>query len=136
MRIVTMVFMALVCIAQTACVLQRETIPPETRAELIRLGRIIIDEKEAEEVRSKAQIQYCEIVWEAMKKHGKKSVDRQTIIDSFVVDGRKPKGLSLNDWTLDYEFERQDGISATLTVYFGGWTGSYVWRAYPSGGIP
>ena len=136
MRIATMVLMALFCIAQTACVTPPETIPPETRAELIRLGRIIIDEKEAEEVRSKAQIQYCEIVWEAMKKHGKKSVDRQTIIDSFVVDGRKPKGLSLDDWTLDYEFERQDGISATLTVYFGGWTGSYVWRAYPSGGIP
>ena len=33
MRIVTMVFIALVCIAQTACVTPPETIPPETRAE-------------------------------------------------------------------------------------------------------
>jgi hypothetical protein len=34
MRITTIVLMALVCVAQTACVSQRETIPPETRVEL------------------------------------------------------------------------------------------------------
>lgn len=136
MRIAMMVLMAFVCMAQTACMTQRETIPPETRAELIRLGRIIIDEEEREEARSKAQIRYCEMVWEAMKKYGNKSVDRQTIIDSFVVGGRKPKGLTLDDWMLDYEFERKDGTFGGLNVYFGGWTGSYVFRIFSGGGIP
>lgn len=136
MRIAMIALMALVCAAQTACVTQHETIPPETRAELIRLGRIIIDENEAEETRSKAQTSYCHIVWDAMEKYGKKSVDRQTIIDSFVVGGQKPKGLILDDWKLDYEFECKNGESAAVTFYFGGWTGSYLWRAYPGRGIP
>ena len=136
MRMAGIVLMFLVCMAQTACVTQRETIPPETRAELIRLGRIIIDEKEDEETRNRAQIRYCHIVWDAMEKYGKKSVDRQTVIDSFVVGGRKPKGLTLDNWTLDYEFECKNGESAAVTFYFGGWTGSYVWRAYTGRGIP
>ena len=58
--------MALACVVQAACVTQRETLPPETRGELIRLGRIITDENEAEETRSNAQIQYGDL-------------DRQTI---------------------------------------------------------
>ena len=128
--------MALACVAQTACVTQRETLPPETRAELLRLGRIITDEKETEETRSKSQIRYCELIWEAMEKYGKKSVDWQTVVDSFVVDGRKPKGLTLDDWTLDYEFERKDGKLPSITIYAGGWTGSYVWKAYLGTGIP
>ena len=136
MRIVRIVVMALLCVAQTACVMPPETIPPETRAELIRLGRIIIDENEKEEIRCKARIRYCDIVRESIEKHGKKSVDRQTVIDSFVVDGREPKGLTLDDCSLDYEFERKNGIYATVTIYFGGWTGSYVRLAYPSSGIP
>lgn len=136
MRVIRMVMMALLCMAQTACMTPRERIPPEIRAELIRLGRIIINENEAEEIRSKSQIRYCELIRESKKKYGEKSVDRQTVIDSFVVNGRKPKGLWLEDYMLDYEFERKNGISATLTVYFGGWTGSYVWKAIPNDGIP
>ena len=136
MRTVRIFLVALACVAQTACVTQRETLPPETRAELLRLGRIITDEKETEETRSKSQIRYCELIWEAMEKYGKKSVDWQTVVDSFVVDGRKPKGLTLDDWTLDYEFERKDGKLPSITIYAGGWTGSYVWKAYLGTGIP
>ncbi len=136
MRIARIVLMVFACVAQMACVTQRETIPPETRAELIRLGRIIINENEAEEIRSKSQIRYCALIRESKAKYGEKSVDRQTVIDSFVVDGRKPKGLLLEDYMLDYAFERKNGIYATLTVYFGGWTGSYVWKAIPNDGIP
>ena len=136
MRIATIVLMALVCVAQTACVSQRETIPPETRAELIRLGRIIIDENEAEETRSKAQVRYCDLIREAIEKYGKKSVDRQTVIDSFVVEGKKTKDLWIDDVRLHYMLERQNGIYATLTIYFGGWTGSYVRTAFPNDGIP
>ena len=136
MRIVRIVMMAMLCVTLASCVTPTETIPPETRAELIRLGRIIIDEKEAEEVRSKAQIRNCEIVWDAMKKHGKKSVDWQTAIDSFVVDGRMPANLTIRDGWLYYFFGRKDGTLATITIYAGGWTGSYVWKAYPGGGIP
>ena len=33
MKIVRIVMMALLCVAQTACVTSRETIPPETRAD-------------------------------------------------------------------------------------------------------
>ena len=136
MRVVMIAVMMLVCLMQVACVTQRETLPPETRAELLRLGRIITDENEAEETRSKSQIRYCKLIWEAMEKYGKKSVDWQTVVDSFVVDGRRPKGLTLDDWTLDYGFERKDGKIPSITIYAGGWTGSYVWKAYLSTGIP
>ena len=136
MRIAMIALMALVCAAQTACVTQHETIPPETRAELIRLGRIIIDENEAGETRSKAQVRYGHIVWDAMEKYGKKSVDRQTVIDSFVVNGRKPKGLSVDDWILDYIVDSKDGTFVTIQILFGGWTGSYVQALALGGGIP
>ena len=136
MRIVKVALMVLACVVLTACVTQQETLPPSTRAELLRLGRIITDENEEEETRSKSQIRYCNLIWEAMEKYGKKSVDWQTVVDSFVVDGRKPKGLTLDDWMLDYEFERKDGKFPSITIYAGGWTGSYVWKAYLSTGIP
>ena len=136
MRIARIAMMALACVTLAACVTQRETLPPATRTELIRLGRIIINESETEEIRCKARILYCELIWDAMEKHGKKSVDWQTVVDSFVVEGRKPKGLTLKDYMLDYEFERKDGKLAAITIYAGGWTGSYVWKACPNGGIP
>ena len=82
MRIARIVMVVLACLAQTGCMTQSETIPPETRAELIRLGRVIIDENESEEVRCKSRIRYCDIVRESIKKYGEKSVDRQTIVDS------------------------------------------------------
>ena len=133
--IVRMFFLAL-CLSQMACVSQRELLPPETRSELVRLGRIIIDENEREETRSNAQILYCELVRETIKKHGKESVDRQTVIDSFIVNGRKPKGLSVDDGMLYYVFERKAETLASLTILFGGWTGSYVHKAFLGGGIP
>ena len=136
MRSVMIFLVALACVAQTACMTQRESLPPSTRAELIRLGRIITNENEAEEIRSKARILYCELIREAIQKYGKKSVDRQTVIDSFMIKKKKPKVLWLDDGRLFYEFERKNGISATLTIYFGGWTGSYVWEAIPNDGIP
>jgi len=136
MKIARIVFMVIACMAQTACVTPQESIPPETRAELIRLGRVIIDENETEEIRCKARIRYCDVVRESIEKHGQKSVDRQMVIDSFFVDGRKPKDLYVDDGRLHYMFERQNGIYATLTIYFGGWTGSYVRTAFPNDGIP
>ena len=136
MRIAMIALMALVCVMQTACVTQHEAIPPETRVELIRLGRIITDESKPEEERCNARIRYCDLIREAIEKYGKKSVDRQTVIDSFFVDGRKPKDLYIDDGRLHYMFERQNGIYATLTIYFGGWTGSYVRTAFPNDGIP
>ena len=136
MRLAIMVLMALVCAAQTACVSQHETIPPETRAELIRLGRIITDENKPEEDRCNTRIRYCDFVRETIEKYGKKSVDRQTVIDSFVVDGRNPQGLMIEVGMLDYMFERRNGTFATLTILFGGWTGSYVQTAYSGAGIP
>ena len=136
MRIARIAMMALACVTLAACVTQRETLPSATRAELIRLGRIIINESETEEIRCKARILYCELIREAMEKHGKKSVDWQTVVDSFVVDGREPANLTIKDGWLFYFFERKDGTLATITIYAGGWTGSYVWKAYPSSGIP
>ena len=136
MRIARIAMMALACVTLAACVTQRETLPSATRAELSRLGRIIINESETEEIRCKARILYCELIREAMEKHGKKSVDWQTVVDSFVVDGREPANLTIKDGWLFYFFERKDGTLATITIYAGGWTGSYVWKAYPSSGIP
>ena len=136
MRIARIAMMALACVTLAACVTQRETLPSATRAELIRLGRIITDENEAEETRSNSQIRYCELIWDAMEKYGKKSVGWQTVVDSFVEDGREPVNLTIKDGWLFYFFERKDGTLATITIYAGGWTGSYVWKAYPNGGIP
>ena len=136
MRIVRIFLVALACVAQTACMTQRETLPPETRAELIRLGRIITDENEEEETRYNSRILYCNLIRETIKKHGKKSVDRQTVIDSFLVNGRKPKGLRIDDGMLDYEFERRDETFPAVMIYFGGWTGSYVDAVYLVTGIP
>ena len=133
---ITMVFFLALCLSQMACVSQREQLPPETRAELLRLGRSITDEKETEETRSNSQILYCKFVREAIKEHGEKSVDRQTVIDSFKVNGRVPKGLSVDDGMLYYVFERKDKTLASLTILFGGWTGSYVSRAFSGGGMP
>lgn len=136
MRIAVMVLMALVCVVQTACVTQHETIPPETRAGLIRLGRIITDGNRLEETRRNAQIRYCNLVRDSIQKYGKKSVDRQVILDSFMVNGRNPNGLSVDDGKLDYMFESKDGTLAIMTILFGGWTGSYVQTAYSGAGIP
>ena len=61
--------MALACVVQAACVTQRETLPPETRGELIRLGRIITDENEEEETRYNSRILYCNLIRETIKKH-------------------------------------------------------------------
>jgi len=124
------------CAVLAACVTQRETLPPSTRAELIRLGRIITNENEDEGTRSKSQILYCDLIRESIQKHGKESVDRQTVVDSFVENGREPKGLWIDDGMLYYMFERKNGIFATLSIYFGGWTGSYVRTAFPNDGIP
>jgi hypothetical protein len=70
-----------------------------------------------------------------IQKYGKKSVDRQTVIDSFMVNGQKPQTLWIDDGRLYYEFERKNGIFSTVTIYFGGWTGSYVWKAIPNDGM-
>ena len=136
MRIVKIAMMVLTCLVQVACVTQCETLPPSTRAELIRLGKIITDEKEADETRCDAQIRYGDLIREAIKKFGKKSVDRQTVIDSFMVNGRKPKGLRIDDGMLDYEFESKDQTFPAVLIYFGGWTGSYVDAVYLGTGIP
>ena len=135
MKIARIVLLALTCIALVACVSKRETLPPTVRDELIQLGRIIIDENEKEEVRSKSQILYCDLVRESIKKYGKKSVDWQTVVDSFVVDGRKPANLTINDGWLYYFFELKDGTFATITIYAGGWIYWYVEKAYPGGAI-
>lgn len=136
MRVLKMVIMVLASLMQTACVTQRERLPPETRAELLRLGRIITNENEEEETRYNSRILYCNLIRETIKKNGKKSVDRQTVIDSFLVNGRKPKGLRIDDGMLDYEFERRDETFPAVMIYFGGWTGSYVDAVYLGTGIP
>ena len=136
MRIVKIALMAFACVAQTACVTQRETLPQSTRAELLRLGKIITDEKEADETRCDAQIRYCDLIREAIKKYGKKSVNRQTVVDSFMVNGRKPKGLRIDDGMLDYEFESRNETYPAVMIYFGGWTGSYVDAVYLVTGMP
>ena len=136
MRIAWIAMVALACVALASCVTQRMTLPPETRAELLRLGRIITDGNGDEETRRNAQSRYCNLVRDSIQKYGKKSVDRQVILDSFMVNGRTPNGLSVDDGMLDYMFECKDGTLAIMTILFGGWTGSYVQTAYSGAGIP
>ena len=86
MRIVTMVLMALFCIAQTACVTPPETIPPETRAELIRLGRIFVDETRGREERKECMTKFREIISTAIEEYGPYAVRRRTIVEALNLD--------------------------------------------------
>ena len=67
MKIARIVFMVIACMTLTACVTQRETIPPETRAELIRLGKIIIDETRGREERKGCMTRFREIILTAIE---------------------------------------------------------------------
>ena len=82
MRMAGIVLMTLVCMVQTACVSQRETIPPATRAELIRLGRIIIDETRGRDERKKSMARYREVISIAIKENGPNAVSRLTVVES------------------------------------------------------
>ena len=82
MRIVKMAIIVLACVVQTACVTQRETLPPSTRAELIRLGRIITDETRGREERKECLGQYCQLISTAVEVCGPNAVSRRTIVES------------------------------------------------------
>ena len=82
MRIVRIFLVALACVAQTACMTQRETLPPETRAELLRLGRIIKDETHGREERIECLRQYCKVVSTVVEAYGPDAVNRRTIVES------------------------------------------------------
>ena len=86
MRIAMIALMALVCMAQTACVTPRETIPPETRAELIRLGRIFVDETRGREVRKECMTRFREIISTAIEEYGPCAVSRRTIVEALNLD--------------------------------------------------
>ena len=82
MRVVKIAVMVIACVAQTACVTQRETLPPETRAELLRLGRIIKDETHGREERIECLRQYCKVVSTVVEAYGPNAVNRRTIVES------------------------------------------------------
>ena len=86
MRIARIVMMALLCVAQTACVTPRAAIPPETRAELIRLGRIFVDETRGREERKECMTRFREIISTAIEKYGPYAVSRRTIIEALNLD--------------------------------------------------
>ena len=82
MRIVKIALMALACVAQTACMTQRESLPPSTRAELLRLGRVIKDETHGREERKECLRQYCKVVSTVVEAYGPNAVNRRTIVES------------------------------------------------------
>ena len=86
MRIAMMVLMALVCVVQTACVTQHETIPPETRADLIRLGRIIIDKTRGREERKECMTRFREVICTSIEEYGPCAVSRRTIVEALNLD--------------------------------------------------
>ena len=86
MRMAGIVLMFLVCMAQTACVTPRETIPPETRTELIRLGRIFVDETHGREVRKECMTRFREIISTAIEEYGPCAVSRRTIVEALNLD--------------------------------------------------
>lgn len=87
MRVVKIAVMVLVCVMQAACVTRRETIPPSTRAELIRLGRIIKDETHGREERKECLRQYCKVVSTVVEAYGPNAVNRRTIVESLGLTG-------------------------------------------------
>ena len=86
MRIAMMVLMVLVCVVQTACVTQHETIPPETRAELIRLGGIIIDKTRGREERKECMTRFREVICTSIEEYGPYAVSRKTIVEALNLD--------------------------------------------------
>ena len=82
MRTLRIFLVAFACVVQTACVTQRETLPPETRAELLRLGRIIKDETHGREERKECLRQYCKVVSTVVEAYGPNAVNRRTIVES------------------------------------------------------
>ena len=82
MRMARIGLMVLACLTQTGCMTQRETIPPATRAELIRLGRIITDDRRGRDERKECMARYGKIISAAIKDYGEYAVSRQTIVES------------------------------------------------------
>ena len=89
MRVVRMVMMALLCMVQTACMTPRERIPPETRAELIRLGRIFVDETRGRDERKECMTRFREIISSAIEEYGPYAVSRRTIVEALDFDDSK-----------------------------------------------
>ena len=87
MRVVKIAVMVLACLMQAACVTQRETLPPSTRAELFRLGRIITDETHGRKKRTESLRQYCKVVSAAVGAYGPNAVNRRTIVESLGLTG-------------------------------------------------
>ena len=86
MRIIRIVMMALLCMMLASCVTPPETIPPETHAELIRLGRIITDETRGREERKKCMTRFREIILTAIEEYGPYAVSRGTIVEALNLD--------------------------------------------------
>ena len=87
MRTLRIFLVAFACVVQTSCVTQRETLPPETRAELLRLGRIIKDETHGREERKECLRQYCKVVSTVVEAYGPNAVNRRTIVESLGLTG-------------------------------------------------
>lgn len=82
MRLFRTGIVVFVCVTLVACVAQRESLPPLSRAELVRLGRIISDETRGREERKECLAQYCNIITTALEVHGRNAVSRRTIVES------------------------------------------------------
>lgn len=82
MRLFKMSIAFFVCVTLMACVAQRESLPPPSRAELVRLGRIITDETREREERKECLEQYYKIITTALEVHGRNAVSRRTIVES------------------------------------------------------
>ena len=82
MRMVKIAMMVLACLVQAACVTQQETLPLSTRAELLRLGQIIVDETRGREERKECLGQYCQLISTAVEVCGPNAVSRRTIVES------------------------------------------------------
>ena len=86
MKIARIVFMVIACMTLTGCVTPPEMIPPETRAELIRLGKIIIDETRGREERKGGMARFREIILTAIEEYGPYAVSRRTIVEALNLD--------------------------------------------------
>jgi hypothetical protein len=123
MRITTIVLMALVCVAQTACVSQHETIPPGTRAELIRLGRIIIDKTRGREERKGCMTRFREIICTSIEEYGPYAVSRRTIVEALNLDDDSKYSSHL------YSIDNGNDTYYMLIINYDNRYGAFVRRA-------
>lgn len=94
-----------------------------SRAELVRLGRIIADETRGREERKECLEQYCKIIATALEVHGRNAVSRRTIVESLGLVDKSGSSTHV------YSISNEDGSYYMLFIDYDLHNAAFVRRA-------